>query len=308
MDIGAFITKGKVPTKYDKNQGQRDARDAARVAASEAGQQQSVNDYSSGQSQGFGISGTLEERQKALEGLNLAKTGYGQDIFQTGRDISGVRERLKERSAMADPISEAIRGQKAGAMASANRNLAAQGIKGGAAAGAVANVGRAADADIAASLYGQQRQSIADERSLASNTLSGTVGLMQGGKAEGTEAPDAPKASSWTDSVICTELHRQGLMPNDIYLIDSLYGKLLEVDSPETITGYHFLARPVVKLMQISPIATKIISPFALKWAEYIAGDFSVTGAFLFHVGQPMCTILGKIINSGAKYVSIRSN
>lgn len=256
-----------------------------------------------GQGREFNIVGTPEERAAALSGLQIAKVGYGQNIFETGQDIAGIRERLKERSAQADPISEAIRNQKAGQVASAQRSLAAQGVKGGAAAGAVANVARAADADIAASLYGQQRQSIADERSLASNTLAGTVGLMQGGKAEGTQMPEPPQAASWTDSVICTELHRQGIMSTELYRKDAEFGEMLKREYKEVIIGYHVLAKPVVKLMQKSPLFTKLIAPFAMKWARFIANEPTVIGAIIFYVGIPTCAVIGKIKISGEKYV-----
>ncbi len=304
---GLMTIDNPFSNKKEREQAKKKA-DAAAYSQQEQNLSGRMNDYRDPNNRAFGISGSLEERQKAIDALELAKVGYGQDIFQTGQDISGIRDRLKARSEQSDPISEAIRGQKAGAMANAQRNLAASGVKGGAAAGAVANVGRAADADIAASLYGQQRQSIADERSLASNTLSGTVGLMQGGKAEGTQSPEAPKASSWTDSVICTELHRQGIMSDELYAKDSLYGQFLKEHHPSVIIGYKFAAKPVVKCMQKSKLFTKLVAPFAMSWARFIAGEGSVVGAAIFIVGVPMCAILGKILMLGEKYVSIGNN
>jgi hypothetical protein len=265
--------------------------------------------YSDPNKTGFKLTGTGAEKEAAQEGLNFAKTAYGQNIFQTGQDIAGIRDRLKSRSEQNDPISEAIRSQKAGAMAGANRSLAASGVKGGAAAGAVDQIGRSRDADIAASLYGQQAQSIQDERSLASNTLSGTTALMQGGKAEGTQMPNAPKAASWTDSVICTELHRQGRMPTHIYLKDAEYGILLEQYYPEVLEGYHLLAKPVVKLMRASKLFSKLISYPALRWAYFIAGEEeSILGYCIFHIGQPICAIIGKIKRLGVKYVPFCNN
>ncbi len=293
-------------TNYDRNEPKRRARDEARAKNETAKLQSQYDDYASGNSSGFSVSGSLEERQKALEGLQLAKTLYGQDVGQIGKDISGIREKLKARSEQSDPISEAIRGQKAGAMASAQRNLAASGVKGGAAAGAVSNIGRAQDADIAASLYGQQRQSIADERSLASNTLSGTVGLMQGGKAEGTQMPDLPQASSWTNSVICTELHRQGLLSSELYAMDSAYGQMLEREHKEVIVGYHIFGKPTAWVMKHSKIVTKVVAPFAIRWAKHIAGEKNIVGSILFNVGVPFCAIIGKIKLLGEKYVSFR--
>ena len=280
------------------NQDQIDAYDRGQTLQSD------IDKYSTGQSQGFSVSGTEEERRRALEGLQLAQTGYGQNLFQTGQDISGIRERLKERSAQADPISEAIRGSKAGALASGSRNLAASGVKGGAAAGALSEIGRAKDAEIAASLYGQQRQSLADERSLASNTLSGTMALMQGSKAEGTQPPELPKASSWTDSVICTELHRQGILSNELYKIDVAFGQMLEDEHSHVIAGYHVFGKPMAKLMAKSKLFTKLVTYPTLSWAKYIAGEKNAVGGIIFWVGIPACAIIGKIKMLGEKYVS----
>jgi hypothetical protein len=147
---------------YESNAGARKAEKDAQIAAS-----------------------LSEGRQR---GLDLAKLGYGQGLEETGKDIQGIKRRLQERSAQSDPISEAIRSQKSGALASGQRNLAASGVKGGAAAGALEEIGRKQDANIAASLYGQQRQSLTDERSLASNMLSGTTSLMFGSEGAANAA------------------------------------------------------------------------------------------------------------------------
>lgn len=253
------------------------------------------------------LSGSLEEQKGQLAGLNLGNLGYGQSLGETGSDIQRVRALQKQRTEQSggDPVSAAIMGQKAGQVAGAQRGLAASGVKGGTAQGAISNISRAADADIAASLYGQQRQSISDERSLASNTLAGQTSLMQGEKAANVQMPAAPQASSWTDSVICTELHRQGLLSNELYARDVVFGKALKAEYPEVIVGYHFLARPVVRWMQKSKLFTKAISYPTVCWATYIATGKSFVGACIFHLGIPLCFYIGlvKFKFSGAKYV-----
>lgn len=262
----------------------------------------SINSYLDPSNRGsINLTGTPEEKASALSGLNIAKLGYGQNIAQTGEDISSIRERLKSRSAGADPISEAIRNQKSGAVAGAQRSLSGAGVKGGAAAGAVEAIDRQRSQDVAASLYGQQRQSLMDERSLASNTLAGTVALMQGSKAEGVKMPNAPEPSGMFGTVICTELHRQGLMPTETYLKDSAYGKTLSVG---VIAGYHFWAIPVVNLMKKSPTFTKIIAPLALAWAKHIAGEKkSIFGYMCKIIGEPVCGLIGSIMKTRKQYV-----
>jgi hypothetical protein len=303
-----------MPVQQDPRKTDPNAPDAQKVTpANSYNFQDQANQYSGGQGQGnLTFTGSKEEQQGQLAGLELAKLGYGQDIFQTGKDIQRVRELQKQRTAQAggDPVSAAIMGQKASAVAGAQRNLAAQGVKGGVAAGAVDAIARQRDSDIAASLYGQQRQSLADERSLAGNTLAGTVSLMQGSKAEGTAGsqPLPPQSKGLMDSVICTELHRQGILDTEAYLKDAEFGKVLKQSNPNVIVGYHFLAKPVVKIMRKSPLFTKVISYPTLKWAYYIAGrENSVIGAFIFHVGIPVCSVIGTIKMKivGEKYVQL---
>lgn len=259
-----------------------------------------------GQPTALPFSGTVEEQEKAKAAYNTARIGYGQDLFQTGEDIQRIKDlqRARTEQSGADPVSAAIQAQKQGAMAAAQRNLAASGVKGGVAAGAIDQIARNRDADIAASLYGQQRQSIADEKSLASNMLSGTTSLMYGGQGLGAanSIPNPPQMPGMFNTVICTELHRQGLLPTDIYQKDSEYGKTLPI---EVLVGYTTIASPVVNLMKSSKLFTKLISIPAINWAKHISGvQYSYFGRSVQLIGEPICGLLGKIIISvsGVKY------
>jgi hypothetical protein len=149
------------------------------------------------------LSGTKEEQDAAASGLELARLGYGQNLAETGKNISEIRQKYKEKIAGADPISAAIRNQKADEVAQAQSIMQAQGVGGGAAALAAQGIGKAKDAEIAQSLYGQQRQSLNDLRSLEANTLAGTTALMQGSRAEGTAAgiPAPPKPQGFFESL-----------------------------------------------------------------------------------------------------------
>jgi hypothetical protein len=164
-----------------------------------------ANKYGGGGSGGLTFTGTQQEQEGQLAGLNTAQAGYGENLFQTGKNISDIRSKFKERVGQGggDPISAAIMGQKAGAVSNAQRSLAASGVKGGVAAGATEAIGRQQDESIAKSLYGQQRQSLQDLKNLESNTLAGTVALMQGSKAEGTAAgiPAPPKPQGFFESL-----------------------------------------------------------------------------------------------------------
>ena len=256
---------------------------------------------------GITLSGTPEEKAGELAGLERAGLGYGQNLGQTGEDIQRLKRLQQARTEQsgADPVSAAIMSQKQGALANAQRTAGASGVKGGTLQGILSGVEKEQNQSIAASLYGQARQSIADERSMASNMLAGTEAMSQGGKATGT-AQNMPKAPD-TDGlcVICTELHRQGIMSLELYLIDTNYGIALSLRSPETLIGYRLLATPIVKLMHKYAIVTKLVSIPAMAWARNMAGDYNFFGSIISMVGEPICNVVGKIklSFSGAKYV-----
>lgn len=252
------------------------------------------------------LQGTQTEKEAELAGLEQAKLGYGQGLGQTGQDIQRIKELQQGRTSQsgADPVSAAIMGQKQGALANAQRGMSASGVKGGTAQGVLSNVEKEQNQNIAASLYGQQRQSIADERSLAGNTLAGTVAMSQGSKGTGTAGnmPNAPEMGGMFGTVICTELYRQGIMPLDMYIKDMQYGESVD---HETLIGYRLLATPIVKLMHKYAIVTSIVSIPAMAWARNMAGDYNFFGSIISMIGEPICNVVGKIklSFSGAKYV-----
>lgn len=285
-------------TKYDENASKRKARDIANAATRQADRNSRSEQSITGQ-QGNILSGSEAEQEGQIAGLNVGNLGYGQGLGQTGSDIQRVKDlqRSMTDNTAGNPVTAAIMSQKAGAEANAKRQLQAGGVKGGAAVGAVEAVSRQRQSDIDASLYGQQRQAIQDERSLASNMLSGQTSLMQGERAANITAPATPKASGLMDSVICTELHDQGIMPTELYLKDSEYGRILQNTCPDIIVGYHSWAKPTVKLMKKSKLFTKIISYPAMKWAKHIAGEeSSAVGYVCQNIGEPLCNIIGKCI------------
>jgi hypothetical protein len=278
------------------------------VAAKKRGDDARLAKYNQGiMPTGVTTSGTAAEKEGELAGFERAGLGYGQGLSQTGQDIQRIKELQQGRTSQsgADPVSAAIMGQKQGALANAQRGMSASGVKGGTAQGVMSNVEKEQNQNIAASLYGQQRQSIADERSLASNMLAGTEAMSQGGKATGT-AQDMPKAPDvggmGLGTVICTELHRQGIMPLDMYIKDMQYGESLD---HVTLIGYRLLANPVVKLMHKYAIVTSIVSIPAMAWARNMAGQYNFFGSMISFFGEPICHIIGKVklSFSGAKYV-----
>ena len=94
-------------------------------------------------------------------------------------------------------------------------------------------------------------------------------------------------------TVICTELTEQGMFPRWMYE----HSKALEHFESlpqETVSGYHFWAIPVVRLMRKSPKLCKFLLPTVFARYEYILyGRRTFIGAATVHVGQPICYAIG---------------
>lgn len=99
-------------------------------------------------------------------------------------------------------------------------------------------------------------------------------------------------------TVICTELHRQGFMPADVYALDQEYGTQLAKHDPAVYAGYIRLATPVVRLMKKSRLFTRLVWVLAKPWAEEMAhqmgkGKGSLLGKAIMAVGYPLCRVKG---------------
>ena len=92
-------------------------------------------------------------------------------------------------------------------------------------------------------------------------------------------------------TVICTELHRQGIMSDEMLEKDKEFGRKQDL---ETIAGYHTWGIPLASLMRKSKIVTWIISPIAMAWAEDMAGGKNRLGSFLNKIGIPICRFIGR--------------
>jgi hypothetical protein len=217
---GGYIAPDAFATDYDQRSGERKKQKQVEATGRQKERNMEASDVLSGRSTDSVLSGTEAEQEGQLAGLNLGTMAYGQGLKQTGQDIQGVKKRLQERSAQsgADPVSAAIMGQKASSMALAQRSNLAGGMKGAAAAASAEAIGRQKDDEIRRSLYGQQQQSIADERSLLGNMISGQTSLMQGEKAANVQLPSAPSGGGGT-IYICTMLRAKNLMTKKESLI-----------------------------------------------------------------------------------------
>lgn len=100
----------------------------------------------------------------------------------------------------------------------------------------------------------------------------------------------------YSGTVICTELHRQGLMPDEWMSADKSFGHKMPA---LVMDGYHFWANPVVKLMRRSHAFTMFVYTIAHPWAQEMAHlegverEGSLTGIYVMVVGIPISALFG---------------
>jgi hypothetical protein len=100
-------------------------------------------------------------------------------------------------------------------------------------------------------------------------------------------------------TVICTELHRQCLLSNDILKYDSLFRERYISDAE--YLGYRILAAPVVWLLRKSARFTRFFSPLAVATATEMASRANVTingtmqGKAVLAVMVPICGKVGRV-------------
>lgn len=117
-----------------------------------------------------------------------------------------------------------------------------------------------------------------------------------------TGKSSSSKKSSGIKTVICTELHKQGLLSSDLYEHPAAREHFLALN-PLVISGYHLWALAVVERMKSSPRLSAALLPVAKARYEMVTtGKFNLLGAATIYLGQPICYILGAIANLGVKY------
>lgn len=118
----------------------------------------------------------------------------------------------------------------------------------------------------------------------------GNVGAGAGpGPATGMGSPGEGEGGGGT--VLCTVLYQKGLMPEEMYLKDSEYGRNLPQD---VMDGYHVWAIPLAGCMTKSELLTRVMTPFVKSWGKHIAGEPTFWGKVCEVVGIPLCGLISK--------------
>lgn len=244
------------------------------------------------------MTGSPQETAGRIEGLQRAKILTGQTPQEQGQDVQQAYGNVKKRAGGTDTGSEMLRASKAGAVADARNQMQQQGVKGGAALGAVSSVERAKSYDVNNQLVDAQQKAQTDYMNAAKANANFTTaaemnyGAMAGGKNYRAPAQN----SSGFQTVICTELHKQGFISDETIAADQRYGAHVRETFPEIYVGYRFLADPIVKGMKKSKLFTRVVALFAVPWSEHMCGRKSVLGTIVGTLGEPLCFVVGTLI------------
>lgn len=280
-----------------------------KVLANTSGTKSAVTKATEDYLKGGAPSGVLEggksdaERIGSAVGLNRGQLLYGQNMAETGEDIQGIKSDLKSRVEGSDPVTEAIKQQAGQSRASTARQFAGRGVAGGVAASGIEQSARQKDIDIAASLYGQNRQNLKDYGNMVGNIAGqqGALEMSYMGMGAASDQPTPPSyGGGFMGTVICTELHRQGYFSDETLEKEKEYGLWLIENDPEVYLGYRMWADSVVKLMQKSELFSFVVACVATPWASYVAGNCNLVGMTINAIGAPMCKLVYKLF--GRKY------
>jgi len=83
---------------------------------------------------------------------------------------------------------------------------------------------------------------------------------------------EAEASSPPSGKILCQEFYDQGLMPEDIYEADELYGEFVYENDPELMKGYWIWATTAVDFCRAHPIFTKVLyKTLGKPWSEHMA-------------------------------------
>ena len=133
----------------------------------------------------------------------------------------------------------------------------------------------------------------------------GVIGNEEQGTENFGEGPGGESGEGSDDRVICTELCRQGRIDRKLLVADLKYSR--KHVSKTTLVGYHFWARPYVRLMKRSRLATRLIAPIGILRARECAWQLCQadrpcwSGKLIRLVGEPLCFAIGALVVPGKK-------
>tara|TARA_R110000744_G_scaffold144157_3_gene256211 strand:+ start:3722 stop:4723 length:1002 start_codon:yes stop_codon:yes gene_type:complete len=158
---------------------------------------------------------------------------------------------------------------------------------------------------------GEDESSVSDPDTVGDNVSIGENDATVGMEDEYGDIEDSDDAGTSGDatSVICTELHRQGLVPTHLFEGDKRHGRHLAKIDPALMSGYHSWGKPVARWMKHSKLLTYTMWLIAYPVIKELAakqgrGFGSIIGKAILFIGIPICRTIGNIKLRSVKPIS----
>lgn len=237
-----------------------------------------------------------------------ATVGAGATPAVTGAATPAATAGLTAATTGAGVGAGTVAGAGAGAGGAAATGVGAAGTA--AAGGAALTFGAGAVGGVAGARFAESQGADESGQLFAAALAGGAAGAGTGaiGGPYGTAGGFAVGAvlgaagylasDSGGGTVLCTELHRQGLMCDTLYAVDSMYG-VFHVE-PDVMAGYQKWGIPLARAMSKSKRLTSVLKPFITAWAEEMASRINphfkgnLAGKAMMKVGFPVCRWLGR--------------
>ena len=137
----------------------------------------------------------------------------------------------------------------------------------------------------------------------AEKELRGSMGMQYEQMASAERAAQmaadaqikAARAQSSGGTVVCTELHRQGLIDTKTWNINQEFGKYLYNVDTYRYFGYLSWGMPLANAMRKSKIVTYIVTPYMKGWVNYIAGKETFFNKAMYLIGSTVSNTLIKM-------------
>jgi len=110
--------------------------------------------------------------------------------------------------------------------------------------------------------------------------------------------------------VICAAMNKMGLLPDDIYALDSEFGIKVNRDDPMLGDGYRLWALPVSEFIKKDTLGARafraFLLPITLAWAKEMAHQMrpeeykpNYAGKVIMAIGHPTCRVIGHVFIGG---------
>lgn len=223
-------------------------------------------------------------------GLERAEKLYGMNPDEIGSETQDVVRRRRERLDGKDAATTSLRQRRNQKLRTAKAS--------GKSEEEMSQIERSADTDIGNYMFQSQGQALSDYQKLIGNIIAGTSSMEMGFaglEKSGEKVPVQAPSSGFLGTVICTVMHDEGYMSDEIYAKDIEFGINIRKNDPLVYVGYRAIADPMVIMMEKSKLFTKLVSYPAMAWARNMAGDYNLAGKLITTIGMPLCRLIGML-------------